>query len=41
MAEKLDVKENVVRVTVGRMQGVTRLESGGGRGKASVWGLSE
>jgi AAA domain len=41
VADELDVKENVVRVTLGRMEGVTRLESGGGRGKESTWGLSQ
>lgn len=41
LAEELDAKEEVIRVTLGRMAGVSRLESGGGRGKSSVWGLSQ
>jgi hypothetical protein len=41
LARDLEIGEDVVRVTLTRMSGVSRLEAGGGRGKPSVWGLAE
>lgn len=39
MSEQLDIPENVIRTTLGRMQGVVRISEGGGRGKTALWGL--
>lgn len=41
LSEELGIAENAVRTTLGRMEGVVRLEQGGGRGKSSSWGLKE
>ncbi len=41
IAEELDTKEDVVRGTLSRMAGVSRLNVAGGRGNPGVWGLSE
>ncbi len=40
LSDELEVPENVIRTTLGRMEGTMRLEEGGGRGKSTVWGLS-
>lgn len=40
LSVELAVPENAVRTTLGRMEGVVRLEAGGGRGKSTSWGLS-
>jgi hypothetical protein len=40
LSTQLDVRENTVRTTLSRMEGVLRLENGGGRGKATIWGLA-
>lgn len=40
LSVELAVPENTLRTTLGRMEGVVRLEPGGGRGKSSTWGLS-
>lgn len=39
LSEELDVPENVLRVTLGRMDGIVKVSDGGGRGKAALWGL--
>lgn len=40
IADQLDVKPDIVRLTASRMTDLTKVSEGGGRGKPTVWGIS-